>query len=79
MAGLGTYAFDKKGYKKVVTIAEDYSFPYTQVFGFMAEFCKAGGHVADKFWVPIGNKDLLIGHSRHSLRYRRDLRGARGC
>src|SRR6185436_8847009 len=58
VAGLGTYAFDKKGYKKVVTVAEDYSFPYTQVFGFMAEFCKAGGKVVDKFWVPIGNKDF---------------------
>jgi branched-chain amino acid transport system substrate-binding protein len=58
MAGLGTYAYDVKHYKKVVTIAEDYSFPYTQVFGFMAEFCKAGGHVPKKFWVPIGNKDF---------------------
>jgi branched-chain amino acid transport system substrate-binding protein len=57
-AGLGTHAFADKGYKKVVTIAEDYSFPYTQVFGFMAEYCKAGGHVVDKFWVPIGNKDF---------------------
>lgn len=58
MAGLGSYAFDKKGYKKVATVAEDYSFPYTQVFGFMAEFCKAGGHVVSKAWVPIGNKDF---------------------
>jgi branched-chain amino acid transport system substrate-binding protein len=57
-AGLGTHAFNDKGYKTVVTIAEDYSFPYTQVFGFMTEFCKAGGHVVDKFWVPIGNKDF---------------------
>jgi branched-chain amino acid transport system substrate-binding protein len=57
MAGLGTYAFTEKGYKKVATVAEDYSFPYTQVFGFMAEFCKAGGHVPSKSWVPIGNKD----------------------
>jgi branched-chain amino acid transport system substrate-binding protein len=57
MAGLGEYAFNTKKYKKVVTIAEDYSFPYTQVFGFMAEFCKAGGHVPKKFLVPIGNKD----------------------
>ena len=32
--------------------------PYTQVFGFMAGFCKAGGHVPKKFWVPIGNKDF---------------------
>jgi branched-chain amino acid transport system substrate-binding protein len=58
MAGLGTYAFTTKGYKNVATVAEDYSFPYTQVFGFMAEFCKAGGHVVSKSWVPIGNKDF---------------------
>lgn len=57
MAGLGTYAYNEKGYKKVATVAEDYSFPYTQVFGFMAEFCKAGGTVPSKSWVPIGNKD----------------------
>ena len=42
----------------MVTVAEDYSFPYTQVLGFMLGFCKAGGHVVDKFWVPIGNKDF---------------------
>jgi len=58
MAGLGTYAFNDKGYKRVATVAEDYSFPYTQVFGFMAEFCKAGGKVPSKSWVPIGNKDF---------------------
>jgi len=56
-AGLGTYAYDEKGYKTVVAIAEDYSFPYTQVMGFMLEFCEKGGKVTDKFWVPIGNKD----------------------
>jgi branched-chain amino acid transport system substrate-binding protein len=58
MAGLGDYAFNTKKYKTVATIAEDYSFPYTQIFGFMAGFCKAGGHVPVKFWVPIGNKDF---------------------
>jgi branched-chain amino acid transport system substrate-binding protein len=57
MAGLGNYAYDKKGYRRVVVVGEDYSFPYTQVFGFMAEFCSKGGHVVDKYWVPIGNKD----------------------
>ncbi|MBC7283129.1 ABC transporter substrate-binding protein [Hoeflea sp.] len=57
MAGLGTYVYNEKGYKTVATVAEDYSFPYTQVFGFMAEFCKAGGKVPSKSWVPIGNKD----------------------
>ncbi len=58
MAGLGEYAFTTKGYKKVATVAEDYSFPYSQVFGFMSGFCKAGGHVVSKSWVPIGNKDF---------------------
>jgi len=57
MAGLGTYVYDEKGYRNVAVVAEDYSFPYTQVFGFMAEFCKAGGRVSSKSWVPIGNKD----------------------
>ena len=57
MAGLGTYSYNTKGYKKVITIGEDYSYPYTQVKGFMIEFCKAGGHVVDKFWVPLGTKD----------------------
>ncbi|WP_298922216.1 ABC transporter substrate-binding protein [uncultured Roseobacter sp.] len=57
MAGLGTYAYNEKGYQNVAVVAEDYSFPYTQVFGFMAEFCQAGGKVTSKSWVPIGNKD----------------------
>lgn len=57
MAGLGKYAFDKKGYKSVALVAEDYSFPYTQVGGFMYEYCAAGGHVVQKNWVPLGTKD----------------------
>ena len=56
-AGLGKYAFDNKGYKNVALVAEDYSFPYTQVAGFMYEFCAAGGHVVQKNWVPLGTKD----------------------
>jgi branched-chain amino acid transport system substrate-binding protein len=55
-AGLGKHAY-AKGYKRVVVVAEDYAFPYSQVAGFMMEFCKAGGKVLDKFWVPIGTKD----------------------
>ena len=56
MVGLGKHALDK-GYKKVMLIAEDYAFPYSQVQGFMAEYCKAGGKVPDKAWVPLGSKD----------------------
>ncbi|MGD8709928.1 MAG: ABC transporter substrate-binding protein, partial [Ectothiorhodospiraceae bacterium] len=57
MAGLGDYVYNKKDYKKVVVVGDDYSFEYTQVFGFMHEYCGAGGHVVKKFWVPLGTKD----------------------
>ena len=39
-AGLGQYVHDVKGYKTVATIGEDYSFIYTQVFGFAIDFCQ---------------------------------------
>ena len=59
MAGLGEYAYNEKGYRNVAVLAEDYSFPYTQVFGFLEPFCRLGGKspVDARFWVPIGNKD----------------------
>jgi branched-chain amino acid transport system substrate-binding protein len=57
MVGLGTYAHQTKGYKKMMVIAEDYAFPYSQVQGFMAEYCKSGGKVPEKAWVPLGSKD----------------------
>ena len=57
MAGLGEYVYNEKGYRNVAVVAEDYSFPYTQVQGFMLPFCQLGGRVTSKSWVPIGNKD----------------------
>ena len=56
MVGLGKAALDK-GYKRVMVIAEDYAFPYSQVQGFMTEYCKLGGKVPLKAWVPLGGKD----------------------
>ncbi len=56
MVGLGKEAL-KRGYKKVMVIAEDYAFPYSQVQGFMAEYCREGGKVPVKAWVPLGGKD----------------------
>jgi branched-chain amino acid transport system substrate-binding protein len=56
MVGLGAEAL-KKGYKRVMIIAEDYAFPYSQVQGFMTEYCKLGGKVPVKAWVPLGGKD----------------------
>jgi len=58
MAGLGEYVFKDKGYKKVAIIGEDYSFPYTQVLGFALGYCKAGGQISQRQWVPLGTKDF---------------------
>lgn len=59
MAGLAEYVYNEKGYRNVAVLAEDYSFPYTQVFGFLEPFCRLGGKspVSARHWVPIGNKD----------------------
>lgn len=58
MAGLGEYVLKDKGYKKISVIAEDYSFPYTQVFGFALGYCRAGGQITQRQWVPLGTKDF---------------------
>ncbi len=56
-AGLGNYVYDEKGWESVAIVAEDYSFPYALIMGFMTEFCAAGGTVAEKFFVPLGTRD----------------------
>lgn len=57
IAGLGTYAAEELGYRRVATVAEDYSYPYAQVGGFQLQLCRAGGDVVEKAWVPIGTSD----------------------
>ena len=57
-AGLGDYAYNVKHYKKIATVGEDYSFVYTQVMGLTVEYCKAGGEITKRFWVPLGTKDF---------------------
>jgi ABC-type branched-subunit amino acid transport system substrate-binding protein len=57
-AGLGDSAYNVKGYKKIATIAEDYAFTYTQVMGLTVEYCKAGGQMTKRLWVPLGTKDF---------------------
>jgi branched-chain amino acid transport system substrate-binding protein len=57
MAGLGAYAYNTLGWRKVVTIADDYDFPYTQNAGFVAEFCSLGGEVVQRLWPALGEED----------------------
>jgi branched-chain amino acid transport system substrate-binding protein len=57
-AGLGDYVYNVKGYKKIATIGEDYAFVYTQVMGLVVDYCKAGGQITKRIWVPLGTKDF---------------------
>lgn len=56
--GLGDHVYNEKGWEVVATIAEDYSFGYTNFMGFALEFCRAGGDIAERQWVPLGTKDF---------------------
>jgi ABC-type branched-subunit amino acid transport system substrate-binding protein len=58
LSGLATYVYNDKKWRKIATVAEDYSFPYTQLFGFIPEYCSLGGQIVEKFWVPLGTKDF---------------------
>lgn len=56
MAGLSEYVLEQ-GYRKVVTVAEDYSYPHGQIAGFTIQYCRMGGKISQKFWVPLGTTD----------------------
>ena len=58
LSGLGSYIYNEKKWRKIVTLAEDYSFPYTQIFGFALEYCQLGGQIVERMWVPLGTKDF---------------------
>jgi branched-chain amino acid transport system substrate-binding protein len=56
-AGLGDYAFNELGWKKAAIIGDDYSFPYTSLAGFVAEYCSIGGDITKRVWAPLGEED----------------------
>ena len=58
MVGVGDYIYNVKKYRKIAALAEDYSFPYTQLFGLALEFCQLGGQITERLWVPLGTKDF---------------------
>ena len=56
-AGLGDYAYNTLGWKNAAIIGDDYSFPYTSLAGFVAEYCAIGGQITKRVWAPLGEKD----------------------
>ena len=57
IAGLGRHVYERKGIRRVVAVAEDYSLAHAQLMGFMVEFCALGGELAAKHWVSPGSSD----------------------
>ena len=57
MAGLGTYAYKTMHWRKAAILGEDYSYPYTQAAGFIAEFCGLGGQITKRIWAPLTTTD----------------------
>ena len=57
VAGLGRYTYEQKGVRTIVSVAEDYSLPYTQLMGFMLDYCALGGEVLARHWVSTGAGD----------------------
>jgi branched-chain amino acid transport system substrate-binding protein len=56
-AGLGDYAFNELGWKTAAIVGDDYSFPYTSLAGFVAEYCSIGGDITKRVWAPLGEED----------------------
>jgi branched-chain amino acid transport system substrate-binding protein len=56
-AGLGDYAYNELGWRTAAIIGDDYSFPYTSLAGFVAEFCAVGGEITKRVWAPLGESD----------------------
>lgn len=56
--GLGRYVVQQRNWRRVATVAADYSFGYTNFLGFAVDFCRAGGTIVERFWVPLGSSDF---------------------
>jgi branched-chain amino acid transport system substrate-binding protein len=54
---LGDYAAKTLGYKRIITIADDFAFGHEVVGGFQRTFEDAGGTVVAKLWPPLNTAD----------------------
>lgn len=54
---MGDWAL-KQGYKKAVTIGQDYAFGHEQIGGFVQIFTAGGGQVLQQIWHPLNTADF---------------------
>ena len=55
---LGKYAYETLGFKRILTIGNDYDFPFSQIGGFSLAYVNAGGTIVDKLWCANGTTDF---------------------
>jgi branched-chain amino acid transport system substrate-binding protein len=48
----------KQGYKRIATIAQDYSFGHEQCAGFAQVFSEGGGEIVGQLWNPLNTADF---------------------
>jgi branched-chain amino acid transport system substrate-binding protein len=56
-AGLGDRLYNEAGWREVAVIADDYSFGWTSLAGFIVDFCAVGGDIVSKVFPPLGTTD----------------------
>jgi branched-chain amino acid transport system substrate-binding protein len=54
---LGDWAL-KQGYKKIVTVSQDYTFGHEQCGGLAQVFTEGGGEIVQQFWHPLNTADF---------------------
>ena len=55
---LADYAYKKLGYRKIITISQDYTFGHEQCGGFAQMFTELGGQIVNQLWNPLNTQDF---------------------
>lgn len=54
----GQYCAKELGYKKIVIVGQDYSYPWDQAAGFIRGFLENGGEKVERIWHPVESVDF---------------------
>lgn len=54
----GQYCAKELGYKKVILVGQDYSYPWDQAAGFIRGFLENGGEKVERIWHPVEAVDF---------------------
>ncbi|HEX3096381.1 MAG TPA: ABC transporter substrate-binding protein, partial [Usitatibacter sp.] len=55
---LADWLYKKKGFRKVITVSQDYTFGHEQCGGFVQVFSGLGGKVLSQYWHPLNTQDF---------------------